>query len=85
MIELKGHAGVAPLGQDLVCAGLSTLTVTLAEFLAETDKGSSMIRDDGYARFAIPEAFERDTALAVCGFRWLAKEFPQYVSIEEGA
>ena len=28
-ITIKGHAGYAPLGQDIVCAGVSTLAQTL--------------------------------------------------------
>lgn len=30
-IEVSGHAGHAPPGQDIVCAGVSALTQTLAE------------------------------------------------------
>lgn len=28
---VKGHAGYAPIGQDIVCAGISTLVQTLIE------------------------------------------------------
>ena len=32
-ISVKGHAGFAPPGRDLVCAAVSALTLTLAESL----------------------------------------------------
>lgn len=32
-LTLRGHAGFAPKGRDLVCAGASTLVYTLAEAL----------------------------------------------------
>ena len=38
---MKGHSGAAPKGEDLVCAGATTLAYTLAqavEFLHEMDK-----------------------------------------------
>ena len=34
-VTVKGHAGTAPAGQDLVCAAVSTLTYTLAENVAQ--------------------------------------------------
>ena len=33
-LEARGHAGYAPAGQDIVCAGASTLMQTLAYLLA---------------------------------------------------
>ena len=30
-IKITGHAGYAPIGQDIVCAGISTLVQTLIE------------------------------------------------------
>lgn len=39
-LEMDGHAGTAPKGEDLVCAGASTLCYTLAQavsFLHEQD------------------------------------------------
>jgi uncharacterized protein YsxB (DUF464 family) len=30
-VSIKGHAGYAPIGQDIVCAGISTLVQTLIQ------------------------------------------------------
>ena len=40
-LEAAGHAGYAPAGQDIVCAGASTLMQTLVYLLAgeESDSG----------------------------------------------
>lgn len=39
-ISVRGHAGFAPSGQDIVCAGVSTLVQTLIQSVEEltTDK-----------------------------------------------
>lgn len=34
-ITIKGHAGYAPRGQDIVCAGISTLVQTLVQSLED--------------------------------------------------
>lgn len=34
-IEITGHAGYAPHGQDIVCAGVSTLVQTLVQSIDE--------------------------------------------------
>lgn len=38
-ISVKGHAGFAPHGRDLVCAAVSALTLTLAESLNALAEG----------------------------------------------
>jgi uncharacterized protein YsxB (DUF464 family) len=34
-ISIKGHAGYAPIGQDIVCAGISTLVQTLIQSIED--------------------------------------------------
>lgn len=34
-LEVKGHAGTAPCGKDIVCAGVSAVTLTLLRGLEE--------------------------------------------------
>ncbi|MGC4020245.1 MAG: ribosomal-processing cysteine protease Prp [Muricomes sp.] len=40
-IRVLGHAGYAPSGQDIVCAGITTLTQTLAASLDNLTEDSS--------------------------------------------
>ena len=44
-LEAAGHAGYAPAGQDIVCAGASTLMQTLVYLLA----GEESAKSDGRA------------------------------------
>ena len=34
-VSIKGHAGYAPIGQDIVCAGISTLVQTLIQSIED--------------------------------------------------
>ncbi len=34
-LEVNGHAGIAPCGRDIVCAGVSAITLTLLHGLEE--------------------------------------------------
>ncbi len=40
-LEAAGHAGYAPAGQDIVCAGASTLMQTLVYLLAGEESAKS--------------------------------------------
>lgn len=40
-LEAAGHAGYAPAGQDIVCAGASTLMQALVYLLAGEEHGTS--------------------------------------------
>lgn len=90
-----GHAGAAPKGQDLVCAGASVVACALAE-------GMEMAYEQGMLRryprivlqagkaevIALPKtAFFRDVLMlfwmAEVAMNLLGREFPQNVSLEE--
>ena len=82
-LEAAGHAGYAPAGQDIVCAGASTLMQALVYLLAEEENAHSDAWDepDG-PRLAVAAqapvapwvqgAFE----LAKAGFTLLAERYP---------
>ena len=82
VIEIRGHAGAAEYGSDVICAAVSALTVTLAERLrrADTKTGSGQAKIV-YSRRARKE---RESAeFAICGYRLLAEKFPDYVHYQE--
>ena len=86
VIEIAGHAGAAAMGQDLICAGISTMAVSLAKYLREKGKGEYCIQEKaGNAEFVIPEKHIQNIEAILFGFRWMADSFPEYVSIEEDA
>nr|DAI75720.1 MAG TPA: YsxB-like protein [Caudoviricetes sp.] len=90
-VTVKGHAGTAPAGEDLVCAAVSALCCTLAENVAQLhrlrkvtepeirlengDAEISCVPVDGY-QSGIRIIFE-----AVCiGFALLSGKYPGAVS-----
>ena len=43
-LQMQGHAGAAPKGQDLVCAGASTLALTLGRAAALMEEEEMLAR-----------------------------------------
>lgn len=80
-----GHAGAAPHGEDLVCAGISTLLCSLAAQLELAGCSSTARLEPGFAdlraersRSAL-EAF----SFAETGLKMLAGQYPLYVSLRK--
>ena len=89
-LEIDGHAGYAPAGQDIVCAAVSTLTYTLVQNLALMLCADEYTADleDGHARITAcpPEA---SAELCRCifmtianGYAMLAAQYGQYIQFE---
>ena len=86
-VHVRGHAGFAGVGQDIVCAAVSTLFFTLAEHLSRRTE----VEDDigsGYAYLR----WEGDGGEAVemfrCGVEMIAEQYPDCVELvrnDEGA
>ena len=82
-LEASGHAGYAPAGQDIVCAGASTLMQTLCALLAgeEGTKSGAWDEPDG-PRLAVTAAapqkpwVEGAFEFAKAGFALLAERYP---------
>ena len=85
-LEASGHAGYAPAGQDIVCAGASTLMQTLCALLAgeEGTKSGTWDEPDG-PRLAVTAAapqkpwVEGAFEFAKAGFALLAERYPDHV------
>lgn len=95
-LQMQGHAGAAPKGQDLVCAGASTLALTLGRAAA------LMEEEEMLARPALVRLEAGDTAISVLpredwvavvdivfwtillGLSRLAQAYPQYVHLKGG-
>ena len=92
-LEITGHSGSAPKGEDLICAGVSSATVGLACAL-KSDNERGILEDlaidmkDGFTYIkAVPkEGYEAnigirfDTIFNV--YDALAMEFPKHVSFK---
>lgn len=82
-LEAAGHAGYAPAGQDIVCAGVSTLMQALVSLLAgeENARSDAFDEPDG-PRLTVTAArpctawVEGAFELAKAGFALLAERYP---------
>ena len=86
IVKIRGHAGYAPRGQDIVCAGLTALTQTLVESL-ETLTSNEIKYDMSPGRVDIEiKDPDEDAQLLMDSFfvgaEMIADEFPEYVRVE---
>ena len=82
-LEAAGHAGYAPAGQDIVCAGASTLMQALVSLLAGEESAHSDAWDepDGPRLAVVADAPQKPWVegafeLAKMGFALLAERYP---------
>lgn len=93
LIIIEGHSGFSEKGEDVVCAGVSTLVFTLINCVydEEADGRLKLIRKivrDGYVCLEIESfdfAKERISAITdtcITGLLMLCEHYPQYVKFE---
>ncbi|WP_415928899.1 ribosomal-processing cysteine protease Prp [Zhenpiania hominis] len=85
-IKIRGHAGYAPRGQDIVCAGVTAITQTLVESI-EGLTGNEIKYDMSPGRVDIEiKDPDEDAQLLMdsffVGVEMIADEFPEYVRVE---
>ena len=81
-LTLRGHAGYAPCGEDIVCAAVSALMLALAENLQDRGLVRELVARPGYMRIWARGA-GRELALTKCGLRQLERKYPQCVQVRE--
>lgn len=85
IVECRGHAGYADAGNDIVCAGISTLVQALVSYLPEAadtfnarlDKGEVFVTAKGRDAFICYK-------MMMEGLRLIESSFPQHIEIVEG-
>lgn len=95
LLEVRGHAGYAAPGRDIVCAAASILFQTYASWV-ELEHESGMIPDEpeivkekGFSRVAFKPPREmvigsrEHLALIVNGYRLLSESYPHNVKVSE--
>ena len=89
-LRIKGHAGYAEHGKDIVCASASILACTLASIVDSFDEVESIIDlTDGDATIEC-ECEDNETYVKVAnafhytqiGYALLATNYPQYVRLK---
>lgn len=85
-LEAAGHAGYAPAGQDIVCAGASVLMQGLVYLLAGAENVHADVWDEPEGpRIAVTAAAPREAwvegafELAKAGFALLAERYPEHL------
>ena len=93
-MTLKGHAGSAPKGEDLICSAATMMAYTVAQavqFMYSSDKLKKKpkihIKDGEATIIATPKEDAYAEALiafwvAQCGIHVLAHNYPQNVTLE---
>lgn len=90
-LTVTGHSTSAPLGEDLVCAGVSTLTTALAETLAEKAKILNVcainLKEGDASIYVVPKkGHEHKINLIIStimtGYRLMAETFPDYIQLD---
>ncbi len=93
LLTVEGHSGFAKAGEDVVCAGVSTIAYTLLNCVMdeESHERLKLIRNivrDGYICLEIESfdfAKERISGIidaCITGFLMLAENYPQYIKFE---
>lgn len=88
-LTIRGHADSAPVGQDLVCAGVSTLAYAAGEAVRQMSESGKLLEESvqltpGNAEImALPVAEYRQEVwnsfwTVLCGLKVMARSFPQY-------
>jgi len=88
-LEMEGHAGAGPKGEDPVCAALSMLMMTLEARMQEQSEEMLPVISRGQGRFAISCRPEEDAAercresfdTVFAGLSLLGENRPEYVSV----
>lgn len=85
-MTIEGHADFAQRGQDIVCAGISSLSQSVLLALINHLKYDVDYKvDDGYLFFEMKskttEISEAVMAVPYYGFLEIAKKYPEYVNL----
>ncbi len=83
----KGHAGYAPEGEDIVCAGISVLVINFINSVEELTIDEFKVNEnDGEIEFFFEEEPSKESQLLVksleIGLRDLEKENSDFISLD---
>ncbi len=85
-IEIKGHAGFADKGNDIVCAGISSISVGLLNAVDElTDQSCDIVCDDNYIRIVVlndDDVIQTILSVGLIQLKTIEDQFPQNLKIK---
>lgn len=83
--EVSGHSGLGAKGQDVLCAGVSAISETLAGAITDLLKGGTAERKEGWMRIDIDSPGHDSELLAgaaLLAIRRLMDEHPERIRME---
>jgi uncharacterized protein YsxB (DUF464 family) len=84
--QVLGHAEAGPYGQDLVCAGVSAVTIGLCNALEELQGNADILKKPGCIEICRIGTDEKtQTILRTCGvqLQMLAEHDPNYITFKK--
>lgn len=87
-VIITNHADFAEDGQDIVCAAISAVSITIAEQILTIDKAFALEMDEKEARMVFNNNLNNDKIdllleTLVTGMKMIASTHPQYIKVEE--
>ena len=92
-IIVSGHAGFADPGEDIVCAAVSVLTISILNGLTEIvgRKDLNEMVEEGYVHFSIPEISDQEIKMKtetlistlLLGIQGIKEAYGDYIQFEE--
>lgn len=82
-IEISGHSGYAPRGYDIVCAAISTLSISTFNYLLITDNDVKVKENDGYLKMELLKLNKVGKKIIKCFKKQmndLIEDYPQYIT-----
>lgn len=89
LVEIFGHARYAPIGEDIVCAGVTALYQTTVEYITEVLNEPITIKvvesENKYTLLTKDLSGEAKTLVGafLYGLKLIEKEFPEHIKIEQ--
>ncbi len=87
LIEVKGHAGYAKAGKDIVCASVSSIIYTTVNGIFNVDKDAMVFEDEQTMRLKIKHHSEIVDILLgsmLSLLEDLEKQYPKNIKIDKG-
>ncbi|MFI3284428.1 MAG: ribosomal-processing cysteine protease Prp [Erysipelotrichaceae bacterium] len=86
-IQVKGHANYAQHGEDLVCAGVSSIMIGLLNALDEYKKDVDMSVNEGFIEILVNDIKDKDLQLmlqvALIQLKTMEESYSNYIGIEK--
>lgn len=83
-LHITGHAGYAPAGSDIVCAGVSAISCALLGYLRQTGTAAEEAAcRAGELKLRCAAGAQADSAfqMALAGYQIISRTYPQYAEV----